>query len=589
MGGVNTVAVASQMPDGDAVYCYNVIASDSGLRSRLGYLEWCTGLSGATDGDKLVPTLLPFAGTAKNGFNDRLFAATSSGLWDISASTATPALLLAFPDTSGDAGTGVSCVVPTPAGHFLFYTDEQNGLFIYSEATDTWTQPLLGVNQAWNSNTDYLVDDQVLNGGNIYIATAGGTSASSGGPTGTGSSISDGSVTWDYVGPQVPNTIGPSLADQQLGYAGDPASFVAIAVWKSRPFLVERDTSRAWYLDVNSIYGTATSFDFGSKMQHGGPLRNLYSWSYDAGNGMDSMLVGISGAGDVVIYAGTDPTSADTFGIKGSWFLGGVVSGRNIATDFGGDVLVLSLLGLKPLSELISGAPEGDAKQYATYKITNLFNLAATTFKDLPGWAVHIHPTDNALLVTVPTQAGQPTTQLAMAFGKKGWFPYRDLPIYSAAVWNGVLYFGTNDGRVCRNEGYVDNVKLADASSFAPVGWSVLTASQNLGNAQMKRIHMLRPTVLSQTNRPLVQAKAVYGFSTVEPALPAGASPGGTTGTWNASTWDVSVWSGDSSPSQRIQGATGIGRDVAIAIRGEAISRTTLVGVDVFFDVGGLL
>jgi hypothetical protein len=40
----------------------------------------------------------------------------------------------------------------------------------------------------------------VTNGGNVYVLTAGGTSAGSGGPTGTGGSITDNGCTWAYVG-----------------------------------------------------------------------------------------------------------------------------------------------------------------------------------------------------------------------------------------------------------------------------------------------------------------------------------------------------------------------------------------------------
>lgn len=42
----------------------------------------------------------------------------------------------------------------------------------------------------------------VANGGHIYVCTVGGTSAASGGPTGTGAgAITDGTVTWYYVSP----------------------------------------------------------------------------------------------------------------------------------------------------------------------------------------------------------------------------------------------------------------------------------------------------------------------------------------------------------------------------------------------------
>ena len=54
---------------------------------------------------------------------------------------------------------------------------------------------------AWVALTAYTVGQYRTNGANQYKCTAAGTSASSGGPTGTGSGITDGSVTWDYCSP----------------------------------------------------------------------------------------------------------------------------------------------------------------------------------------------------------------------------------------------------------------------------------------------------------------------------------------------------------------------------------------------------
>lgn len=56
---------------------------------------------------------------------------------------------------------------------------------------------------AWATSHSYALNDTVANGSRIYQCTTAGTSASSGGPTGTGSSISDGSAIWKYVNPQV--------------------------------------------------------------------------------------------------------------------------------------------------------------------------------------------------------------------------------------------------------------------------------------------------------------------------------------------------------------------------------------------------
>ena len=46
-----------------------------------------------------------------------------------------------------------------------------------------------------------MVGDYRTNGANQYVCTVAGTSAASGGPTGTGTGITDGTVTWDYYSP----------------------------------------------------------------------------------------------------------------------------------------------------------------------------------------------------------------------------------------------------------------------------------------------------------------------------------------------------------------------------------------------------
>lgn len=49
---------------------------------------------------------------------------------------------------------------------------------------------------AWAASTDYVLRQNVLNGGNIYECVTAGTSASSGGPTGTSAEITDGTCVW---------------------------------------------------------------------------------------------------------------------------------------------------------------------------------------------------------------------------------------------------------------------------------------------------------------------------------------------------------------------------------------------------------
>jgi hypothetical protein len=66
--------------------------------------------------------------------------------------------------------------------------------------TATDDLPVKILSAAWASGTTYKVNDQRTNdSGKLYLCTKAGTSAGSGGPTDTGSSITDNTVTWKYI------------------------------------------------------------------------------------------------------------------------------------------------------------------------------------------------------------------------------------------------------------------------------------------------------------------------------------------------------------------------------------------------------
>lgn len=572
IGGLNTVDAGSSMPPEDAILLYNMVAAEYGLRTRLGYREWVTGLGGE------VRSVLPLTGALRDGTKDKLFVATTAGIWDCTASTASPTKVVTFGTTTGNAGYGISTVFVNLNGdHFLLYCDEVNGYYTYTSATDTWTHVAQQTSTAWAVSTGYTINvSRVLANGATYLCKTTGTSASSGtGPAGTGTAISDGSCTWDYE-----PTVG----------GVDPATLAFVTVWGNRVWFVARDTANAWYSGINSLYGTLTKFPFGARFRAGGDLRGLFNWTIDGGSGVQNSLVAVSGGGDVAIYQGTDPAQASSFALKGVWSLGGggVPFGRRIATDYGGDLLIMSSVGVIPLSKLTQGNPIFDRSQYATQKISNLFGQAAYAGRGLKGWTVRLHPQDNTLMINVPHLDGT-TYQLVMSLNTKGWSIYRDLPtVTSMEAWTGDLYFGTSDGRLCKNTGYLDAVTLAAPTAFKAIQFEVLTSFQNLESQRYKRIHLIRPQFISQGGAPGFSVGARFDYDFTE--LPTvSAQPSNSGNVWGTGKWGTATWSGDYAPSKEVRGTTGAGVAAAIIVRGTATSRTSLVGIDVIFDQGGVL
>lgn len=526
VGGINTVSPGLAIPLTDCVYAYNMIAAEYGLRSRLGSREWCTRV------DPVDP--------------------------DLEAPGQEIRTLLSF---TASTLTGNRLFATTATGIWDVSSSSNSPTYVLAFASSTgpsgWGISCAVVNAA---GTHFLLYCDEVNGYHVY---------------------NESTNTWAAV------TMGAG-GDQISGV--DPSRFVFVMVWQSRVWFVERDTAASWYLDVNAIYGAATKFNFGMQFRAGGHLVGLWSWTGpDGGKGVNDRLVAISAGGDVAIYQGTDPSSASTFGITATWFVGAVPAGRRIATNTGGEMLILSTIGVLPLSRLTTGTAAAELGQYATAKIANLFNVLSGAYRSIRGWSIVVHPEDNALLVLIPTGEGQATIQLAMSFATKGWFQYRDLPMSCAEAWGGKLYFGTPDGRVLVNEGYVDGVTLTDPNSYTPVQWSILTAFSGFGSAAQKQVHLIRPLIRSEGAVPSYCAAARYDWNVAELAAVTDPPPAAGDDAWDTALWDTAVWGGSNLVSNRAGGAVGIGTSVAIALRGTAKARTTLVSVDVAFEQGGLL
>jgi hypothetical protein len=608
IGGINSISGASAMPVSDAIYAWNVLAGEYGLRVRMGWKEFANNLSGFADSE--VRTILPFSGSTTA--RSRLFAVTSNQIRDVTAGGTAPTLVYSgFTSYGAGAGFGSALSFANDNDRVLLYCDEENGLIAYRESLDSWTE-YLGNNITtilWEPLTSYAVGTVVGNvdaggsgGFSTWECVTAGTSTTGAGPLNASIDaahhVADGTVVWISTasGTGAPKegwtystsiyAMGTSVADQNARGSTWPASFRHVCNFKQRLWFVEADSTRGWYLEPNATAGTATSFDFAPRFRNGGNLRGLYEWSYDGGSGMASSLVAISDEGDVVVYQGTDPADANDWAIKGSWSVGAIPAGRRIATEYGGDLLILSMTGIVSMSKLVLSSATAE-DQTAGSKIANLFNqLAASSRRELRGWSIQIHPADNSLFVTVPTSAGAATEQLAMSYGSKGWGRYRDLPILSCAPWAGVMYFGTVDGQVCANDGYLDEVLLAAPTTGTAIQWSVLGGFSSLGNMSQKQVKLLRPILLGGSNAPALEATARYDYDFSEPTSP---TAGTATAGWDYGTWDTSTWDGDYAAAAPLGGAVGMGRHVAIAVRGESTTRTVYVGCDVTFEQGGPL
>ena len=371
------------------------------------------------------------------------------------------------------------------------------------------------------------------------------------------------------------------------------ANISFVMLHKQRLWLFEQDSTKAWYLGVGSNSGQATEFFFGSKFRHGGHLAGLFNWSVDGGIGLDDYLVVVSNSGDILAYTGDDPSLAD-WTLRGSYYIGAVPKGVNFATEHGGELFLLSSLGLISMNQLLQGSDSVDTMagqvNTAAGKISMVIRDAIRISAEEEGWAIRTAPSEAAMIITQPRINSAAYLQYYFNYVVGGWGLWRDLPMISFDSWRGNMAFGTKDNRVGYMDVNVDNVQLDPPDPLhngEDITFSVLSSYQSYDiDAIYKRVTLIRPDFV--TTLPVKSnSVARYDYDTREAlsALPVGEP--NTLG-WDNGLWDEAVWSAGLPEGETvIRGSWGYGRYIGIATKGQTRGDTRLVGWDVFFQVGG--
>jgi len=357
-----------------------------------------------------------------------------------------------------------------------------------------------------------------------------------------------------------------------------------------RLWFCERGSSTGWFLPFDSVFGEAKPFNFGASQAAGGALKCMANWTVDSGAGVGNNLVIVSEAGNVSVYGGTDPEVFGQFQLTGVWFIGGTPVGRNITTGDGGDVLVVTVLGVMSLAHYLQGLSLADRSLYATKNIQNIIADEVQRNGTLRGWQIVVTPDEQAIILTVPQQIGDPVCYAA-PYATRNWCKLTGRPSASMGVWLNKLYFvqaGTQSN-VMEVTGSLDDVQL-DGSGAQPIPWTIFGSFQGYGTpAVRKRVQMIRP-YFTTTGNPVnysVAARYDYDLTAPPPAVtPVIPSSGAL---WDSALWDSALWSTGTTnlvPFAQLNGSFGEGHVVAVALTGFAIEPTTLVQVDVLYEEG---
>lgn len=192
----------------------------------------------------------------------------------------------------------------------------------------------------------------------------------------------------------------------------DTSDVSNINIHKFRVWLVEKGTLKAYYLATGNIGGSATAFDLSGTAMLGGYLVSMYTWTIDAGYGVDDIAVFLTSKGEVIIYRGTDPSSANTWALVGIFRIGRPIGNRP-CIKYSGDLLIISEDGVYPMSGALQSS-RTNPRVALTDKIQYAVSSAVSRYSENFGWQLLQFPRENMIFLNVPVQEGESQQQYVM-------------------------------------------------------------------------------------------------------------------------------------------------------------------------------
>jgi len=367
----------------------------------------------------------------------------------------------------------------------------------------------------------------------------------------------------------------------------DPKVLVQPIAHQHRLWFVEKDTTNAWYLPPEQVFGEAKFFDFGGNFNRGGYLQALVTYTVDSGYGPNDYLAAVSSAGEVSLYQGIDPDDPTQWKLIGVFYCGATFT-RRCWTKFGGDFALLTQYGMVTMNSILKPDTDSVLNNALSLKIQYLISEVVTEGSYRPGWAVLTYPAANMLIINVPGIIPEQTFQLVYNTLTKAWGQFTGM---AANCWQTIfdsLAFGGN-GKVYRAwEGSLDNVPLSATGGDLIQGECQQAFSYFGLPGANKHFKMFRPTFLFSGKFDYrAGANMNFDFATQPPPAAFNTS---NFGVWNTSLWDEGdVWSGGSQSDKQWVSIIGIGYAAAIRLAVKSGSELTWVSTDWLMEKGGVV
>lgn len=357
-----------------------------------------------------------------------------------------------------------------------------------------------------------------------------------------------GNFVWMCNGVDKPRTFnGTVWATAEL--TGIPAtSPVSCTAHKGRIWVAVQDSLSPAYLNPGFISGTAVPFDLTGIFKRGGFLQSVGSWSLDSGAGPDDLIAFISSRGEVAVYSGTDP--ATNFVLRGLYDMGAPV-GRRCLTKVGGDLAVISVDGVLPLSQALVTDRAAALTASITKQIQPKINESMRSSSGNFGWQLTPYPRGTRAILNVPLTENTLQHQYIYNVITGAWCRFTGENANVWAVFKDRLFYGGNSGRVFE----------ADAQGFdegAAITVDIETAFNYLKTRGRLKQFTFARTLLT-TDGQITPGMAVNVDFARDAPVTVPSVQQQIAGLWDVDLWDQGVWPQTTRVLTDWQGVAGIG------------------------------
>lgn len=333
-----------------------------------------------------------------------------------------------------------------------------------------------------------------------------------------------------------------------------------VNAWKGRLWFVQDQSTVVGYLGVGAVSGSASTFDLGPLMSQGGYVNAIGTWTVDTKQTVDEYIAFISSKGQVFVYQGTDPSSANTFALVGVYNLGAPI-GRRCFLRISGNLWIITMDGVIPMTEMLA-IDRSDAPRVAlTSMIMNAMNQAVQNYSQNFGWQFISYPRGTLAILNIPLIASKQSMQFVMNTITGAWCRFLSIDAQCWELFNDRLYFGSIDGKV-----YKWDVGSGDYSGDEDLGITatVQTAFNYFDTrGWKKRFTAIRPIINTDGSTILPGVGLNVDFGT-NGFVSTPASVNSPHALWDVAQWDVAQWPDNSNLVANWTTVDGIGQCASI-------------------------